>query len=335
MARKLEMSKNHQRALGIGLGVGLAGAFALAFRYGLRRTPRQPLPDDLSPAIFARRLAPTSHGEMIYHISGSGDPVVFLHGMYPGAASFEWSRVYPHFVMHREVIAADLVGFGESERPSRRMDASDYAESLADFLGEVCGGRQPVVIASGLTAGIALLMASRHPERIKSLALLMPHVPRHGPPWAARRLSAAAHIPPLASFLYDFSIAREPFLRAWVSRFGYADQDRTDEEVVRNLAVCAQQPGAHYALLNVLRGGLALDLETRLPRVPHPVTVLWPEAAAGMPASLGVSLASKLPSGSFRILPDCAALAALEKPETLIAELSPIILGPSIMEGVA
>ncbi len=332
---KFQFSKKKQQALGIGVGVGLAGAFALAFRYGLRRNQRVPLPEDLSPAIFARRLAPTSHGEMIYHISGSGDPVVFLHGMYPGASSFEWSRVYPGFVMDREVIAADLIGFGESERPSERMDASDYAESLADFLIEVCGGRPPVVIASGLTASIALITASRHPERIKSLGLFMPIDGRLGTPWASRRLAVAAHIPPVASFLYDFSIAREPFLRIWLSRFGYADQNRADEEVVRNLAVCAQQPGARHAMLNVLRRGVSTDLTSRIPRVPHRVQILLPEAAPTATLEFGASLAERLPSASAMLLPNCAALAPLENPEALTSSLTPLILGSQQIQGAA
>src|SRR5215207_10680786 len=68
-------------------------------------------------AIFATRVTETIFGEMIYHISGSGDPVVFLHGIYLGASSYEWSKVYPHFTFGREVIVPDLIGFGESESP--------------------------------------------------------------------------------------------------------------------------------------------------------------------------------------------------------------------------
>ena len=74
-------------ALGIGIGVSLVGAVALATRYGFRRAPRERIPDDISPAIFATRVTETIFGEMIYHISGSGDPVVFLHGIYLGASS--------------------------------------------------------------------------------------------------------------------------------------------------------------------------------------------------------------------------------------------------------
>ncbi len=104
-------------ALGIGIGVSLLGAVALATRYGFRRAPRERIPDDISPAIFATRVTETIFGEMIYHISGSGDPVVFLHGIYLGASSYEWSKVYPHFTFGHEVIVPDLIGFGESERP--------------------------------------------------------------------------------------------------------------------------------------------------------------------------------------------------------------------------
>lgn len=272
---------------------------------------------------------------MIYHISGSGAPVVFLHGMYPGASSFEWSRVYPRFVMEREVIAADLIGFGESERPSARMDASDYAESLADFLVEVSNGQPPVVIASGLTASIALITATRHPERIKSLGLFMPLDGRSRSPWTSRRLALASHIPALASFLYDFSIGREPFLRVWLARFGYGDPSRVDEEVVRNLAVCAQQPGARHAMLNVLRRGVSVDLTSRISRVPHHVKILLPEAAASATTEFGVSLAERLPSASAAILPNCAALAALEYPELLAMELASLIPGSQEIQGVA
>ena len=127
-------------ALGIGIGVSLVGAVALAARYGFRRAPRERIPDDISPAIFATRVTETIFGEMIYHISGSGDPVVFLHGIYLGASSYEWSKVYPHFTFGREVIVPDLIGFGESERPGVPMDATDYAESLAEFLAEYLRG---------------------------------------------------------------------------------------------------------------------------------------------------------------------------------------------------
>ena len=119
---------------------------------------------------------------MIYHISGSGDPVVFLHGIYLGASSYEWSKVYPHFTFGREVIVPDLIGFGESERPGN--DGCHRLRRAWSNSG-IPAGTEHLVVASGLTAGIALLMASRHPERVSRLILLLPTGLKESGKWGA------------------------------------------------------------------------------------------------------------------------------------------------------
>ena len=321
--------------LGIGIGVGLVGAVALAVRYGLRRTPREPIPDEISPAIFARRLASTTHGEMVYHVSGSGDPVVFLHGIYLGASSYEWSKVYPQFTLGHEVIAPDLVGFGESERSGGVMDATDYAESLAEFLAEVCPGRRPVIVASGLTAGITLLLASRHPERVGRLFVLLPTGLRESGKWRAMGMVALARLPGLNRFVYHNYLARTAFVRGWLSKFALGDASKVNEEMVRTLTTCARQTGAEHAIFGFLRGRLAFDIESRLSRVSQDVTVLWPEKAAGFPVAAGEDLCRKLPQARMLTLPGCGILAALESPALLTDVLSAEIDGDVRMGGVA
>ena len=322
-------------ALGIGIGVGLVGAVALALRYGLRRPSREQIPDDISPAIFATRVASTPHGEMVYHISGSGEPLVFLHGIYLGASSYEWSKIYPHFTMGHEVIAPDLVGFGESERSGHPMDATDYAESLAEFLLETCGGRRPTLVASGLTAGIALLLASRHPERIERLVVLLPTGLKESGKWRAAGIGALAGLPGLNRFVYRNYLSRAPFLRGWLARFALADPSRVNEEMVRMLTTCAQQSGAEHAILGFLRGRLAFDIESRLGRVPQAVSILWPDRAAGFPLTNGEAIASKLPRARLVPVPDCGILAALENPERVTEILAAELDGGFRLEGVA
>jgi haloalkane dehalogenase len=322
-------------ALGIGIGVGLLGAVALAVRHGLRRTPREPIPDAISPAIFATRVAPTTHGEMIFHISGTGSPLVFLHGIYLGASSYEWSKVYPHFALEHEVIAADLIGFGESQRPDHTMDATDYAETLAEFLLETCPGRNPIVVASGLTAGIALLMASRHPERVSRLIVLLPTGLREVGKGRATGVATLARLPGLNRFVYRNYLSREQFLRGWLARFALGDPSRATDEMVHMLATCAQQPGAEHAFLGFLRGRLAFDIESRLSRVPHPVTLLWPDRAVGFPPSVGSEIASRLPAASLVPLPNCGILAALENPPLVTDAIQAELHGDLRIAGAA
>jgi haloalkane dehalogenase len=322
-------------ALGIGLGVSLVGALALAARYGFRRAPRERIPDDISPAIFATRVTETIFGEMIYHVSGSGDPVVFLHGIYLGASSYEWSKVYPHFTIGREVIVPDLIGFGESERSGAAMDAIDYAESLAEFLRSTCGDRSPVIVASGLSAGIVLLMASRHPERVGRLILLLPTGLKESGKWSGSGVVALVGLPGLNRFVYRNYLSHAPFIRGWLTKYALGDPLRVNEEMVRALTTCAQQAGAEHAIFGFLRGRLAFDIESRLESVPHPVSILWPDRASGFPHSAGEEISRKLQRGRIVPVPDCGILAALEAPGVLTSIIAAELDGDFRLEGAA
>lgn len=302
-------------ALGVGIGVGLVGAVALALRYGIKRAARQPIPDDISPAIFATRVVQTRHGEMIYHVSGAGAPLVFLHGVFLGASSYEWSKVYPAFAADHEVIVPDLIGFGESERPDTPMHADDYAASIADFLHAVAPNGDAVVIASGLTAGIALLLAASHPETVTRLILLLPTGLREAGNWRAMGMQALSGLPGINRFVYRNYLARISFIRAWLSKFALANPTRLTDEMVNILSTCAHQYGAEHAILGFLRGRLAFDIDERLSEVKLPVHVLWPEKAHGFSPETGRALCGRLERASFDIIPDTGVLAALESPE--------------------
>ncbi len=304
-------------ALGIGIGVGLLGAVAVAVRYSLRRAGRLPIPDEISPAIFATRVAQTRHGEMIYHVSGSGAPLVFLHGVFLGASSYEWSKIYPRFATSHEVIVPDLIGFGESERPSTTMDAADYASSFADFLHEVAPSGDAIVVASGLTAGIALLLAASHPESLSRLILLLPTGLRESGNWRAMGMQALSGLPGINRFVYRNYLARTSFIRGWLSRFALADASNLTEEMVNILSTCAHQYGAEHAILGFLRGRLAFDIEERLADVKIPVHIIWPEKASGFSLAVGESLCKRLDRGSLEVLPAAGVLAALETPDPL------------------
>ena len=121
----------------IGAGVGL-GALLLALKYAIRRPTKQPVPETISPAIFSTKVQRTSHGQIVYHESGSGQPLIFIHALCLGASSYEWSKVYPEFAAGYRVLAPDLIGFGESERPDTRMQAADHVRALADFIRATC-----------------------------------------------------------------------------------------------------------------------------------------------------------------------------------------------------
>lgn len=287
-----------------------------------------PIPETISPAIFATRVCPTTRGEIVYHISGAGSPLVFLHGIYPGASSYEWSRVYPDFAIRNAVIAPDLIGFGESERPRTGLDADEHVQALAEFLRTLCGPSPAVIVASGYGAAIALKLAVQHPDRVGELCLFAPL----GIDATVRRIpvgiSLLTRLPVLNAFVYRSYFASKPFIRGWLARFGYADPSRVSDEVVDTLATCAGQYGAGYAMLAFLRGRLLYDVRTQLPRVTQPVSVLWPDAPDRFSEDLPLRLEEMLANCVIDRLGPLGPLGALESPEVL-SEAIGRALGPA------
>lgn len=296
--------------LGIGLGVGLLGAAVLAVRYGIRKTLGGPLPDYVSPAVFTTSVQPTSHGEMVYHYCGSGSPVIFLHGVYPGASSYEWSRVYPAFAERRLVLAPDLVGFGESERPSPALTSDQHVRALADFIRGTCQGKKPVVVASGLSAGFAVLLAAQHPELVQALALYFPDSlfgdkPRRALLW---------RVPVIGKFACRNYLTSKGFLSGWVERHGLPVGEQSGE-ILEVLTSFARQPGAEHAMLALLAGKLGVDLLSRFEEVIQPVLLISSPKAE---EHLGPMIARS----EHESLESAPALAALSRPNLFIKRLT-------------
>jgi pimeloyl-ACP methyl ester carboxylesterase len=299
---------------GVGIGVGLLGAVALALRHRNRLSTRGPIPKDISPTIFATRVANTSRGDVVYHVCGSGTPLVFLHGLFPGASSYEWSKVYCHFAMDREVLAPDLIGFGESTRPANALDAREHVECLAEFLRAACPGRPAILAASGLTCQIALLLAARHPELVERLVLFLPSRLREPHQADALGLPLASRIPGIRRFLYNRRIARPAFIRAWLASAGYADPAALTDETVEVLSSFASQYGAEHAILALMKNRKSFDASSRLEDILAPVHILWPGKAEGFPPGEATALCRRLPKSSLEILGEESLFAPMEAP---------------------
>lgn len=314
--RKLIEKTSRKKALSVGLGVGLTGGVLLALRYGFRRPRRTEIPDSLSPAIFASRIAATSLGEMVYHTSGSGQPVIFLHGIYPGASSYEWSKVYSHFAGGYEVIAPDLIGFGESQRPKYTLDAADYAQSLVEFLHEVCQGRRAVLVSSGIGAQFAFLLASQHPELFSQMITWLPlgiaaPLRRN----RARRIMGIGRMPLLRSFVWRNYLSKPRFVRSWLEEIGFRDPEQIDPKTVRVLSLCASLPGADRVIWAFLRGRLSASLSERLENFPVPTTIFWPEKSDLFSEKEILAVMEKLPQARLKRIPDHGILAPLAVPD--------------------
>jgi pimeloyl-ACP methyl ester carboxylesterase len=104
--------------------------------------------------------------------AGRGEPLVCLHGLGGTKASF-LPTVAALADRHR-VIAMDLPGFGESDKPiAAAYDAPYFAGSVTGLMDEL-GIESAHVVGNSLGGRVAIELGLLHPERVRSLVLLSP-----------------------------------------------------------------------------------------------------------------------------------------------------------------
>ena len=135
-------------------------------------------PGRLRFSIVATRRARLSTLE-----AGTGPAVVALHGL--GGTKGSFLPTVAALAGHFRVIAIDLPGFGDSDKPiGARYDARFFAGTVVDLL-DALGIERAHLIGNSLGGRIALEVGFREPDRVRRLALLAPAVAwRRARPWA-------------------------------------------------------------------------------------------------------------------------------------------------------
>jgi pimeloyl-ACP methyl ester carboxylesterase len=104
--------------------------------------------------------------------AGEGDPLLFLHGW--GMTPRVYARaVAPVTRAGIRIIAPALPGFGGSSGPAlRRVTLDEYADRVAAFLDALALERPAFVMGHSLGGGVAIRLAVRRPDLVRSLTLV-------------------------------------------------------------------------------------------------------------------------------------------------------------------
>jgi pimeloyl-ACP methyl ester carboxylesterase len=112
----------------------------------------------------------TLHGnELCYLDSGSGTPIVFVHGLM--CSSSTWAAQVDRLATDHRVIAPDLFGHGESAKPAGDYSLGAHAATLRDLF-DALGIADATVVGHSLGGGIALQLAYLFPDRVNALVLV-------------------------------------------------------------------------------------------------------------------------------------------------------------------
>lgn len=104
---------------------------------------------------------------------GEGTPVLMIHGSGPGVTGWaNWRLNAPTLSQSLRLIIPDMVGFGYTDpAPDGRYNKDlwvNHAVSLLDSLGI----EQAHIVGNSFGGGLALAIASRHPQRVGRMVLM-------------------------------------------------------------------------------------------------------------------------------------------------------------------
>ena len=101
---------------------------------GLRKLEPEPVPEPVDP--IPELQFRTIHGyKRAFRIAGSGPALLLIHGI--GDNSVAWEPVHSRLARRFTVIAPDLLGHGQSDKPRADYSIAAYANGMRDLLS-VC-----------------------------------------------------------------------------------------------------------------------------------------------------------------------------------------------------
>ena len=269
------------------------------------------------------------HGHrVIYHMAGSGPPVVLIHGMVN--SSRHWREVALRLADRYTVIAPDLIGHGDSATPRGDYSLGAHAASIRDLLA-VLGIERASIVGHSLGGGVAMQFFYQFPQRTERLVLVSsgglgrevsPLLRSATLPGVSALLATIAHPRLLAGLRYAGDGMRRGGVRQGVYLQAIARALRPLEE-----------PGARIAFLHTLRAvidlhGQRVSATDRLYLLAGmPTLIVWGERDNTIPSAHGRAAHGAAPGSSFETLPDAAHFPHLEDPDGLAAILGDFLDG--------
>jgi len=236
-----------------------------------------------------------------YEESGSGAAVLLLHGL--GSCGQDWMLQTPVLQKTFRVLAPDLRGHGQTDKPQGRVRVEHLASDvlgLLDALNVECAH----VVGLSLGGCVALVLALDAPQRVRSLALvntfahLEPGPPSHALMLVSRlALLGARGLPAQADY-----VAARMF-------------PKLEQAMLRKLAAerIASNDMATYRRLMLAVG--AFDVRNRLSQITCPTLVIAGDRDTTVPLRAKQFLAAHIPGARFELVADSGHATPIDQPE--------------------
>jgi pimeloyl-ACP methyl ester carboxylesterase len=261
---------------------------------------------------------------------GSGPPILLVHGMM--SARTTWADQWDRLAADHRVLAPDLFGHGESDKPLGDYSLGAHAASLRDLL-DALDVPSATVVGHSLGGGIAMQLAYLFPERVDRLVLVSSGgLGRELNPLlrAATLPGSELVLPVLASgWLHGVG---DSALRLW-RRVGLPAVSPSSTQAWQSLTSLADAD-TRRAFLATSRsvidaGGQTVSARSRLSGLTaREVLLIWGAGDRMIPSSHLEAARAELPHSRVEILPRSGHFPHLDEPDRFAAVLADFVRAP-------
>lgn len=180
-----------------------------------------------------------------YNVIGGGPPVVLVHGWL--SSSRIWEPLARRLAQRFTVYSLDLIGFGESDKPSSGYGVRNGSRLLYAFCAHF-GLTRASVIGHDLGGNMVVKLAADHPDMVGRVVLVSApadedQIDLPTPLWLAT-------LPVIGPLFYALGRAVRPVRRMWMRPF-VADSDDLTDELLEDAA--KSTPAAAARTLSISR----------------------------------------------------------------------------------
>lgn len=120
---------------------------------------------------YERRRIAALDSEIAYINTGTGDPIVFLHGN--PTSSYLWRNVIPQVDPFGRCLALDLIGMGESNKAANgSYQFVDHARYLEAWFEALDLTKNVTLVMHDWGSALGFYWAHQHPDRVKGLVYM-------------------------------------------------------------------------------------------------------------------------------------------------------------------
>jgi pimeloyl-ACP methyl ester carboxylesterase len=270
-------------------------------------------------ALMEPRAINIDGDRIAYRAAGEGPVLLLIHGLAGSAVT--WRHVMPALTERFRVVAPDLLGQGQSDKPRGEYSMGAHANTLRDLL-DALGHERATVVGQSLGGGVALQFVYQFPERCERLVL----VDSGG---FGREVTFYLRMLTVPGFEAVFPLFCSPLLRdagnrvaAWLARAGMPSTPASQEVwgSYASLADAANRRAFFRGLRDVIdSSGQAVSALGRLHRVsPLPTLIVWGARDQFLPVRHAIAAHDAIPGSRLEIFEGVGHYPHCEAPERFV-----------------